>query len=266
MTEVSQIRKADVLTLAVCAAVGIACLGATGETGRKRAKEVVCLAHLQQWGSFFQSYIDDHDGYFNPGWAVGETELWMNALRPYYKDQWPVLLCPAATRPVESETDSGTFRAWYRDTFVPSGGRHRYVSSYGINSWTNHMTYDRGTRLKEWFWGTTQDVQSTDRVPVFGDSTWHDGYPRDTDGPLAEPFDFTWGDTGTTHEMNHFCINRHSGAVNLLFMDFSARKVGLKELWTLKWHRQFNTAGPWTKAGGVTPADWPQWMRDFKDY
>jgi hypothetical protein len=49
-------------------------------------------------------------------------------------------------------------------------------------------------------------------------------------------------------------------------MDWSVRKVGLKELWTLKWHRNFDTSGPWTKAGGVKPDDWPKWMRNFRDY
>ena len=63
-----------------------------------------------------------------------------------------------------------------------------------------------------------------------------------------------------------FCINRHEGGVNSLFLDWSVRKVGLKELWTLKWHRGFDTAGKWTKAGGVQPEDWPVWMRGFKDY
>jgi prepilin-type processing-associated H-X9-DG protein len=62
------------------------------------------------------------------------------------------------------------------------------------------------------------------------------------------------------------CINRHDGYVNGLFLDWSVRKVGLKELWTLKWHREYNTGGPWTKAGGVGPEDWPAWMRSFKDY
>jgi len=37
-------------------------------------------------------------------------------------------------------------------------------------------------------------------------------------------------------------------------------------VWTLKWHRTFDKTGPWTKAGGVNPNDWPQWMRNFKDY
>jgi len=51
-----------------------------------------------------------------------------------------------------------------------------------------------------------------------------------------------------------------------MFMDWSVRKVGLKELWTLKWHPQFDTAGPWTKAGDAEPGDWPAWMRSFKGY
>jgi prepilin-type processing-associated H-X9-DG protein len=66
--------------------------------------------------------------------------------------------------------------------------------------------------------------------------------------------------------MGKCCINRHNGTVNCLFADGSVRKVGLKELWTLQWHRTFNTQGPWTQAGGVTPEDWPEWMRDFREY
>jgi hypothetical protein len=68
------------------------------------------------------------------------------------------------------------------------------------------------------------------------------------------------------HEMMHFAINRHSGSVNHVFMDWSVRKLGIKELWTLKWHRQFNTSGAWTTAGGAQPGDWPEWMRNLKDY
>jgi len=62
------------------------------------------------------------------------------------------------------------------------------------------------------------------------------------------------------------CMDRHTGGINMVFLDTSVRKVGLKELWTLKWHREYNTANRWTKAGGVQPEDWPQWMRGFKEY
>jgi prepilin-type processing-associated H-X9-DG protein len=61
-------------------------------------------------------------------------------------------------------------------------------------------------------------------------------------------------------------MNRHSGFLNGLFLDWSVKRVGLKELWTMKWHRQFDTNGFWTKAGGAQSSDWPEWMRSFKDY
>ena len=63
-----------------------------------------------------------------------------------------------------------------------------------------------------------------------------------------------------------FCMNRHNGCVNGLFLDWSVRPVGLKELWTLQWSYEYDTAGRWTEAGGVKPEDWPKWMRKFKDY
>jgi hypothetical protein len=48
-------------------------------------------------------------------------------------------------------------------------------------------------------------------------------------------------------------------------MDWSARSVGLKELWMLKWSKGYNTNGLWTKPK-VTAAMWPQWMKHYKDY
>jgi prepilin-type processing-associated H-X9-DG protein len=66
--------------------------------------------------------------------------------------------------------------------------------------------------------------------------------------------------------MEAVCINRHEGVTNSLFLDGSVRRVGLKELWTLKWFLTCDTAGRWTKAGGVRPEDWPAWMRGFREY
>jgi hypothetical protein len=34
----------------------------------------------------------------------------------------------------------------------------------------------------------------------------------------------------------------------------------------LRWNRQYEINGSWTRAGGVMPEDWPEWMRNFKDY
>ena len=245
-----------------------------------QAQAISCQARLREWGLIFKLYTDDYDGYFNEGWGVGETTLWMNALRPYYKDNWDMLLCPTATREMENSNDWGTFKAAWRTVATPNGGSYRYVFSYNINSWTNYMHGDRGDRWEEWFWkrvnnnttvapGTRTMIGkpvSLNTIPVFGDGTWHDAWPRDTDTPAQTMDAFGIGDRGTTGEMNHFSINRHDGHVGMLFMDWSTRRVGLKELWTLKWHRGFITSGAWTQAGGARAEDWPVWLRNFKGY
>ena len=59
-------------------------------------------------------------------------------------------------------------------------------------------------------------------------------------------------------EIRACSLNRHGGAVNGLFLDLSARKIGLKELWKVKWHRDWPDDNP--------PPFWPAWMANFKDY
>jgi len=88
------------------------------------------------------------------------------------------------------------------------------------------MAANRGARLKEWFWKSTQNVVNANQVPVISDNTWHDGWPLHTDAPVAMPFDFGWGDKGTSGEMNQCCIDRHNGFVNFAFADWSARRWG----------------------------------------
>jgi len=234
---------------------------------RKQARAVACQARIKSWGMFFKLYTDDFDGKFNAGWGVGERTLWMNALRPYYKKDMAMLLCPSAKREIYNMSDMGTFKAWSRDVDLPEGGEYHYVGSYSINSWTNFMTADRGSRKKEWFWKKTQNVKNTSKVPLFADSTWMDAWPRPEDTPIQSPDGFNVGDQGTSGEMNHFCIARHNGKANFAFMDWSIRPVGLKELWTLKWHRMFDTKGPWTMAGnnGAIP-NWPQWLQKYSDF
>ena len=235
-----------------------------------QAQKISCQARLKQWALVFKLYTDDHDGYFNDR-NVGAHGLWMAATRDYYKNDEKMLLCPTATKLMQNASDWGTFKAATLDNFV---------FSYGINSWTNSVKVDRGTRLLEWFWRNTgnlktitYDTRETDgklaspnQIPVFGDSTWYDAWPRHTDQPPMTMDAFGIMDQGTSNEMQHFCIDRHDGFVNLLFMDWSARDVGIKELWTLKWHRSYITSGPWTRAGGARPEDWPNWMRHYRDY
>ena len=108
------------------------------------------------------------------------------------------------------------------------------------------------------------NVKPANQIPVFMDCYWYDVWPHDADVPLTNVNDVVGPGEGL--EMKRVCLDRHNHTINCAFIDWSIRKVDLKELWTLKWHRNFNVNGPWTKAGGATPDKWPQWMKGFKDY
>jgi prepilin-type processing-associated H-X9-DG protein len=144
-------------------------------------------------------------------------------------------------------------------------GDPEWYGSYGGN-WSVSVPTRDAAREKERYWRTTNDPQAAG-APFMFDSCWcvaglgvEKFPPPDRD---AVPFRTMEKEN---RSVDWTCFNRHNGGINCLFLDWSVRKVGLKELWTLKWHRQFDTSGPWTKAGGVQPEDWPQWMRKFKDY
>ncbi len=81
--------KRDIVVVLGCAIFVLMNIGAIGSTGRKRAKEAVCLSNLRQWGAIFQAYTNEHDGYFMGGWYLNpgnpsaQRESWPYSLRSY---------------------------------------------------------------------------------------------------------------------------------------------------------------------------------------
>ena len=230
---------------------------------RQQAQAVACQSNLRQWGLYFSIYTGENDGNFHRGWNTGADIQWswMNVLRPYYMDNRQLCFCPTATKPY-GEGYPVPFAAWTNDY-----GEH---GSYGINIWVTDPLPGRadpfsglsGSNLSECYW-RKRDVKNANNIPLFLDDLWWDTRPHHTDEP---PVFEGQRDGWSTNAMKMLCIKRHNAFTNIVFVDFSSRKVGLKELWTLKWHREFDTAGPWTQAGLAQPSDWPQWMRNFKDY
>ena len=238
---------------------------------KKQAREITCQVNLKQWALIWQIYTDDNDGFFpycgSLGWKRG---TWVIALRPQYETRTNILRCPMAMKRLPSGDQWG---GPYNTYIMGTGGvgDRQEECSYGANCWIYNpepgQTVIQG-RPVEWNW-RTPNVKGGNYVPVFADTMWRGGGPYEK-GERGDPPDVHGHWYGFKAEMKHFCINRHSfGTVNHLFMDGSVRKVGLKELWLLKWHREFKTGGPdapWTISGGVTIDDWPPWMRKFKDY
>ncbi len=99
---------------------------------------------------------------------------------------------------------------------------------------------------------------------MFMDCLWYDVWAHDVDNP--PDYDGATINLAGSNELRRVCLNRHYRTINIAFADWSARQIDLKELWTLKWSKNFNIHGVWTRAGGATPDKWPQWMRSMKDY
>ncbi len=236
---------------------------------KEQARTVACRANLKQWNLFFSMYTEAHDGKFQAGIGRGHTYHWMNALRPYYKNDHKIRCCPTALEPIIDENglaapEWNVFSAWGRfwgEGYAPEGD----WGSYGINGWVENPPADQVT-VYEGFetknnW-RTPGVRGAALVPLFMDALRFNIFPLPEDSPPDIP-DMAW--QGTQH-MRRICIDRHKGGINMAFLDWSVRKVDLKELWTLKWHKTYDTRGPWTMAGGVTPSEWPDWMHNYPDY
>ena len=236
---------------------------------RNQSRAVVCRSNLKQWGMALATYTGEYNNRFFPTNNEGIRFLRGSYFRnddpfnPSQKDLYNTLsiaCCPMATKsgsgkghlvghgwPYEFEVNVGSrFEAWELTDPPPV-----FRCSYGLNQ---HLI--KNPLETDYFLGLgaldVGSLKSRYNVPTLVDST--------------HPFIRIKAIIGPKLSNDDVCINRHNGHVNGLFLDWSVRKIGLKELWTLKWSKRFDTAGPWTKAGGVQPEDWPQWMRRFKDY
>jgi prepilin-type N-terminal cleavage/methylation domain-containing protein/prepilin-type processing-associated H-X9-DG protein len=288
----------ELLVVTAIIALLLAILVPTLQRVRKQTKAVVCQSYLRQWGSIWATYTQDNDGSLPSRYRYGAYSWeWSPVQLPCFLWGWNndrtldmdecrridgISFCPLATKLANPNGDfdgtnyiepvGGTFMAWgrYWPKEVMPGG----YGSYGVNFFTYWSGLpEQSSKYSRLHWRTS-DLKGTYNIPIYLDSctigtiSWSVGNynPPERD---AVP---TYGQPGDAHihapyiGLHNFCINRHDGYVNGLFMDWSVRKVGLKELWTLKWHRQFDTKNEWTKAGGAKPEDWPEWMRNFKDY
>ena len=267
----------ELLVVIAVIALLIALLLPALQRARKQARAIVCRANLKQWGTVLTLYAEENEGRIHTG-SIKAVWLFRGSRLPDGDPNRPpvyhnlntrgIVLCPMAVRPRPGRAGSritskrwrvrysrgSTFEAWKIESPPP-----RFRGSYGFNnSGGYHHFYDPsfgGPRTVE-----TYPVKGLANIPVIFDSATPRIEHHHSDAPPRPGTPFY------SNGAHFFCINRHNEHINGLFMDWSVRRIGLKELWTLKWYEDYNTAGPWTKAGGVLPEDWPHWMRGFRDY
>ena len=253
------------LLVAICVVGGLmGILLPAVQRGKQHAQIMCCRSNQRQWGIAF-TMDDEHANY------VSKFQPFLNNYADYDRmddnslrtDTNDIYLCPSAQKmgqPVPSSVPR------YPDLQAWDGNKSRawgyklmgqlFTSSYSV-SYVQRNIPHRGVIPK---------ARSCD-VPLLFDCTFYlpgllesyDPPPQYDDMPRAIP---TYKETRACG----ICIDRHHGGINILFKDGASRKVGLKELWTLGWHEMYDKTGPWTKAGGVRAHDWPEWMREFKNY
>ncbi len=264
MRKLNAFTLIELLMVISIIALLIAILVPTFQKVRRQTRAVICQSNLRQWGTVLALYADENEGRLPI--LSSSTVLW------FFRGSWVpegdpnrpkvfqkvttrgIACCPMAVkiRPGPATGVSGSLRSASGSNFEAwkiTSPRPPFRGSYGFNvtAWPNRIDtyFSRGQA----------------NIPVILDSPEPDGRHINTEPPPR------WEREGVKAiGFQTFCINRHNGHVNNLFLDWSVRRVGLKELWTLKWDDESNTAGPWTKAGGVLPEYWPYWMRKFKDY
>ncbi len=245
---------------------------------RQRAKSVVCQTKLKNWAYVFEMYCEANKGRFPAGFqgkdAYGNLAsdpphnlrakawIWHQLLRPYYGDNNDLLLCPMANKVDLAEWNGG-------DAFTPWKQRDMHevytgvIGSYGINHYTQQMqiTASGNVSVNASKYWTKNNLSDTARVPLLYDCQRDLTKPAPQDVPPPyEGYKYRYKiDSG--NRIRKVCKNRHNRHINMLFMDASVRKVGLKELWELKWH------GSWDKERAAAGCPiWPEWMKSYKGY
>ena len=225
---------------------------------KKQAMTVVCRSRGKQWGVVFSMYTGENDGFFHSrevGTTKGYSRMWPYVYKKMYNDP-KMRFCPTAENPAR---DTGPFGTWnytvgsYYPTSDPTllmpGEREFeksankvtegfFTGSLGMNRWVENMK--GGTMgTDQGFWRRA-DAKGGDKVPVLLDSQYLYYWSSLSAEPPAYNGDYT------TPEMHWVAIDRHMGYNNVVYLDFSVRKTGLKELWALKQSRTTDTCGQWT--------------------
>ncbi len=278
---------------------------------KEMARTLICTTRLRSCATYVNIYMEENNGSFiNNKWQNPLENNWKTLLHYLWKDSPEIFMCPTTgidKNPPYSASEL-EYAVYENGQYVRHTAKE-YFDSYGLNFWINNPDpQEYNLSFEDFYWRNKDKTRYPHDVPVLADHTelsngaWpstsnimrnqmgeDDGAanvfdpPANEDDPLysdqnAGPGSprYRAGADGNTQTIREFCFDRHGGYNVMGFMDGSARKVGLKEMWTLRWAKPagWDINNIYTIAGnnGDTAAcaqnwdDAAPWMSAYKEY
>ena len=224
---------------------------------KEKARGVICQSNLRQWHISFKTYTlenNDKIATFTGGW-----QAWIDYLYPYFQDP-EVMKCPSAQKTdnrqdvnIQVTGDRGYMRrtnsSWHADyasssQLADADGYAHIDGGYGYNYWVSS-----DSPMPELAWGSDL-AKGSGTVPLIMDAIWCGLHPLASQGPREQE------EVYSIEGANRAAIKRHSGEFSqVIFLDGHSDKVGMKDLWYLKWHKGYDKSA-------LDSIDWPDWTTD----
>jgi prepilin-type N-terminal cleavage/methylation domain-containing protein/prepilin-type processing-associated H-X9-DG protein len=249
----------ELLVVIAVIALLIAILLPSLARAKKQARSAICLVNVRALAQATRIYVQEWDKIITGGghsgvYGVFDYQLFGGDLpkTTYYNNNHgrrdsidKVRWCPETQVVGDRVTGTATTQ-WNCESKYPNS-----TGSYGFNGWLYDPHDSAAAKLAGSTWVqssvfTFRRITSESAVPMFSDANWHDFWPTPADAAPASLQDP--GPTSISGSaaagLDRACMDRHSRAVNVSFVDGHAEHVKLGELWDLQWSATWNRSAP----------------------
>ena len=232
------------------------------------ARSINCVSNLRQMAVAFNTYGAEFDGRMFP-FAYRTTPktngYWFRCIAPYLGDDdftfdfdqdtsgvMKIGICPSTK--VQRDNSGGTApdnkSTWY---WQGTGIQDNIIGSYCVNAWVLPDPFNYGAQwgftdqeVKERIYGRWSTIPGN--VGLIADSYRVDCWPSTPPNstiPNEEHLKSTStsnGGFGTPHTIQgqilRYMVDRHGMSTSVAFVDGSAQKVKLKDMYSIKWNKE----------------------------